>query len=224
MFGVDVYQCKCCKIRILYRYEDGHSSRFQVAILSVPSSVRTVNEAHLGNTRETLSSTGKESSCSISNSRGSDEPTEARESLNFLNLFSLPRMTEPTTPQSPKRFKAPDSPLGPSHKEPKKYSPLSSTSNPSGFSTTDTTDQYDSDEDLVASVAQPTITKGSHRRESSTAALLSDPLEAPPSPRTRQRQRRLRDYERDDESGSGPLASLKRFIDRNSGELNCVSS
>ncbi|GAA5957464.1 hypothetical protein JCM3765_001151 [Sporobolomyces pararoseus] len=125
-------------------------------------------------------------------------------------------MSEPTTPQSPKRFKAPDSPLAPSHKQPTKVTPPSSTSNPSGFSTTD---DYDSDEDLVASVAQPTITKGSHRRESSTAALLSDPLETPPSPRTRQRQRRLRDYERDDDSSTGPLVALKRFLDRNSGLL-----
>ncbi|GAA6010131.1 hypothetical protein JCM11491_005354 [Sporobolomyces phaffii] len=125
-------------------------------------------------------------------------------------------MSEPTVPPSPQRFKAPDSPLStPTRRE--RTSTVDSPLAPSGpFASHD----YDSDDDLVVQAAEPTITKGSHRRESSSAALLSDSVETPPSPRTRQRQRRLRDYERDDESPvTGMWANVKSFAARNSGLL-----
>jgi hypothetical protein len=152
--------------------------------------------------------------------RADDQKKFRRSGRNSLNFTPSAYMTEPTTPQSPRRYKAPDSPLQPSQlrQQPSNSSPLSSSA---GFSRQD---DYDSDEDLAVPITQPTITKGSHRRESSSAALLGDPFETPPSPRTRQRQTRLRDgYLGNESTGWGPLAALKGFIDRNSGELFSVN-
>jgi hypothetical protein len=128
-------------------------------------------------------------------------------------------MTESTTPQSPRRYKAPDSPLQPSQlrQQPSDSAPLSPSA---GFAVQD---DYGSDEDLAISLARPTIMSSSPRRESSSAALLGDSFETPPSPRTRQRQTRLRDgYLGNESTEWGPLAALKCFIDRNSGELFCL--
>ncbi|GAA5826790.1 hypothetical protein JCM5353_003237 [Sporobolomyces roseus] len=114
-------------------------------------------------------------------------------------------MTEPTTPASPRRFSVPDSPLTTTQNR-IPDSPLIK-------------DSYDSDDDLIATEAQPTITKSSHRRESSSAALLETPGITPASPRTQRRQRRLRDYENDGASSTGLWKSITGFVDKNTGLL-----
>lgn len=144
----------------------------------------------------------------------------SREAAEILQLSSLHSgMTEPTVPQSPRRYKAPESPLI-GQGAAATPSPLTSSTTPAvGFGRS----EYDSDEeDLVVPVTEPTITKGSHRRESSSAALLSDPVETPPSPRTRQRQRRLRDYERDESANSGPIGAIKQFVEANRDRKSVV--
>lgn len=125
--------------------------------------------------------------------------------LDHLIRHAL-QMTEPTTPASPRRFSVPDSPLTASQNR------LSASSNSAS-----PLNDYDSDEDLIATVAQPTITKSSHRRESSSAALLEAPG-TPASPRTQRRQRRLRDYEDDGASAGGPWKSITGFVEKNTGE------
>ncbi|GAA6059362.1 hypothetical protein JCM10212_003260 [Sporobolomyces blumeae] len=82
-------------------------------------------------------------------------------------------------------------------------------------------DDYDSDNDTVVAVPLPRNATGSHRRESSSAALLDEAssLSVPPSPRTSDRQRRLRSYEDDDGPGLGFIGSVKAFVDRNTGLL-----
>ncbi|GAA5899462.1 uncharacterized protein JCM6883_005228 [Sporobolomyces salmoneus] len=132
-------------------------------------------------------------------------------------------MSEPSTPRSLGRSKAPDSPLHPSRQaeSSSNFSPLEPSSELSA--TGPTTEHYDSEDEELVTAAQPTITKGSHRREGSSAALLSGSFETPPSPRTRQRQRRLREYREDNETAIGPLASIKAFAERNSGLL-CIAT